>query len=400
MTAAGATVAMIAPEPVRPSLPDVQFSQWRRAAAGLIVLFALAATLFAGFVLYSFTTASATIKIALAATLASAALILFVFFRRRALNPFLAPHWVMSALRNRAQIESLAVAAAAFKPTAILVVDPDSLPAGVAAKTRTGARLVYDAHELHEEEDPSDPSRKPYIARIESAAAKHLDAFVTVNEGIAGLYSERRPEFPKAVVVRNAIATCPPPLDDGRLRKTAGLPEGTRILLYQGGLAPMRGLETLVLAASHLPARWAVVLMGSGRLEPELRRLADPERVRFISPAPYNELLNWTCGAHFGVILYEDTGLNQRYCSPNKIWEYAAARTPFIATDLPQIRAIAGECAFLIPPGTDARELGRLVGRISDLDYERARSACERLNANDAWPIYAERLVATLSRPT
>ncbi|WP_165191012.1 glycosyltransferase [Caulobacter soli] len=302
----------------------------------------------------------------------------------------------------RAQIRAAADAVAAWRPDVIVCSDPETLPAAARAKTLSGARLIYDAHEFHEEEVQGDPARAAWVRRIEAGAAPALDGFVTVNAGIAGLYAERRPDFPRAVLVHNAADQATPPVYDGRLHRAAGLADDVRILLFQGGLAPMRGLEALVEAGAGLPAGWALVLMGSGRLEARLREQADPDRVRFVPPAPFAELPSWTAGAALGALLYEDLSLNQRHCTPNKLWEYPAAGVPMLATDLPEIRRLAQPygVAFLTPSGAAPDVLSARVAALTEDDMALARAGAARFTAAHSWQANAAAFVAEVARLT
>src|SRR5690606_10664221 len=159
-------------------------------------------------------------------------------------------------------------------------------------------------------------------------------------DSIAAWYAEKYPKLAPAVVVMNATEKAPPFDYDGRLHRAAGLPDGARILLYQGGYASKRGLDYLVRSAEHLPADWTLVMMGWGTLEAHRRGVAAEIEVRtlgqrsppvrFVPPAPQTELPLWTAGGTIGVIPYENVGLNHWFCTPNKLWEYPNAGVPVL----------------------------------------------------------------------
>jgi glycosyltransferase involved in cell wall biosynthesis len=64
------------------------------------------------------------------------------------------------------------------------------------------------------------------------------------------------------------------------------------------------------------------------------------ERVHFMETVPQSVLLEYTTSADIGVIPYQNTCLNNYYCTPNKLFEFIAAGLPFIGTDLPEISRI------------------------------------------------------------
>lgn len=275
---------------------------------------------------------------------------------------------------------------AAFRPDLIYVFDPEALPAALALKSRTGAKLLYDAHEFHEEEDLSAPERCAWVKRTEIRAAPEIDIFATVNRSIGELYEAERPDLPQPHVVHNALRPAPPPRYDGRLHRAAHLPEETRILLYHGGLARMRGLDRLATAARLLNEDWAVVMMGTGPLANTLEAAAN-QRLRLLPPCPHDELLIWASGASLGAILYEDEGRSQHYCSPNKLWEYAAAGVPALASDLPEIaRVVSGHrTGFLVPFNATPPDIAAAVNSLNSEQLSTASSAARKFSRLESW---------------
>lgn len=294
----------------------------------------------------------------------------------------------------------LAGEGARFKPDLVYIFDPEALPAALRVRRLTGAGVIYDAHEFHQEEQPGAHARSAWVRRMESRAADRLDAFVTVNASIARLYRSAQPGFPPAIVVHNAVDPPPASAYDGRLHAAAGLGRDARILLYQGQLAPMRGLDTLLSAAPLLAPEWSLVIMGSGPLAGDLRNRADKSRTVFLEPAPHAELLAWTSGASLGALLYEDIGQNQHYCSPNKLWEYAAAGTPALASDLPEIARIVGGhgTGFLVPPGADAPQVAAAVNTLSPDALHKAVQAAKAFSLRETWTSQAEPLIARMEQ--
>ncbi|MBY0421282.1 MAG: glycosyltransferase [Parvularculaceae bacterium] len=290
-------------------------------------------------------------------------------------------------LRARRITQGILRAGGAFRPELIYVFDPEALPAALALKRRSGARLLYDAHEFHEAEDPSAPERGAWVRKTERAASAEIDAFVTVNASIARLYAEAQPTLAKAIVVRNAVEAGRVAPYDGRLHEASGAPRERRLLLYQGGLAKMRGLDRLVAAAPLLGPDWMLVIMGDGPLGPSLKAAADPARVRFMPPVPHIDLPAWTSGASLGAVLYEDIGLNQHFCSPNKLWEYPHAGVPLLASDLPELARVARGlgCGVLVPPDAPPATIAAAVNDLKDADLARARAACAAFSASETW---------------
>jgi glycosyltransferase involved in cell wall biosynthesis len=120
-----------------------------------------------------------------------------------------------------------------------------------------------------------------------------------------------------------------------------GLPEHTRIALYQGYLLPDRGLPMLVHAARFLNDHIAIVIMGQpfGSLADELHTMIETlgveERVKIVPAVPYSELLDWTASADLGLLLLPpDYSLSINKCLPNKFFEYLQAGLPILSSRL------------------------------------------------------------------
>src|SRR5699024_3605786 len=89
---------------------------------------------------------------------------------------------------------------------------------------------------------------------------------------------------------------------DGRLHEKAGLKPDQKILLFQGGYSPHRGIHALLEASPLLDEHWTLVFMGWGKLEEQIREYAEAEtdrpegrpRVAMVPSAPHDEPLAWT----------------------------------------------------------------------------------------------------------
>lgn len=293
-----------------------------------------------------------------------------------------------------AELEKLA-------PDIVHCHDLTSLPTGVRYKRRHRALVVYDSHEIFEEAAALTGVQRRFYRVQQHRFSPGVDRFITINESIGEFLTHRYPRLPKATIVMNAtLSLSELPAYDGRLHAAAGLDRSVRIVLYQGGYSPHRGLPQLVQSAAFLPEGWVLVLMGWGRLEPNLRTIAqsvDPEarRIRFVPGAPHAELVRWTQGAEIGVIPYENVCLNHWFCTPNKLWEYPNAGVPILASPFPELeRIVRGEgIGWLLPEPISPQSLAASVARITPQDLADKRAACRRFIARDNWSVYEERLV-------
>ena len=287
-----------------------------------------------------------------------------------------------------------------FKPDVVHCHDLLTVPVGLAVKKITGAKVVYDSHEVFTKLSCSTPVWEWWFRRVEEKISHKIDGFITVNRSISAYLKNEYPALPEPVLVRNATKIIEGDLSyDGRLHEAAGISPDQKILLYQGGYAPHRGLVQLVKAGGLLPEEWTLVFMGWGKLEDELRQIAaqvDPEggRIKFVPPAPQAELVLWSAGATLGVIPYENVSLNHWYCTPNKLWEYPAAGVPILCSPFPELAAVIdafGVGCLLNDPVTP-EAIAEAVASLTEDDLQKKIESCKQFIQKDNWGVYEQNL--------
>jgi len=221
--------------------------------------------------------------------------------------------------------------------------DLDTLaPMYIAARLR-GRPLVYDSHEYFTgvPEIQHRPGVKAVWKSLEAWLFPRLRWVLTVNESIAGLYEQDYGLRPR--VVRNIADRY---LPERRLsRRELHLPEGAYILINQGsGINVDRGMEEMLAALPHLPEEVVLLLVGKGDVLPALKQRARElnlqERVLFVPPQPYRQMLQYTLLADCGLSLDKDTNMNYRYSLPNKIFDYIKCGLPMVCSGVPEVRQI------------------------------------------------------------
>lgn len=257
-------------------------------------------------------------------------------------------------VRWRISTEEWDRAAAAAAPAADVyhAHDLNALHAAVIARATHGGALVYDSHEIFLESGRH-ATRPDWARRVfrrrEAAWLAEADALVTVNlalaEELGRRYAPRR-----VVVLHNAPARWEPPSPGGpdELRRAAGIAPGAPVLLYHGSMSRHRGLDELVEAIADPALTGAhLVFLGYGAMAGELRAKAEaPDaggRVHLLAAVPPSDLLRWVHNADVAVMPIQDSTLNHRLSTPNKLFEALAAGVPVVISDLPEMRRIALE---------------------------------------------------------
>lgn len=140
-----------------------------------------------------------------------------------------------------------------------------------------------------------------------------------------------------------------------------------KIILYQGGIKHIRMLDRIALAIKIINEDYHLLVVGpeqeSGLIN-ELKNITpDITHIGFI-PSP--EYLAFCRIAHLGYVTYEPNSLNNIYCAPNKIFEYAAFGLPMIANDIPGLRytiGVSGACELV-----DPTEVNSIVNGIKKIE--------------------------------
>lgn len=288
-----------------------------------------------------------------------------------------------------------------YKPSVIHCHDLITVPLGAKLKSSYGIVLVYDSHEIYEEQGSYGLILKVIFYLLQKKYSRHVDRFITINESIGDFLTNRYRKLPKPVIIKNATKKINEKVNyDGRLHRAAEIDPNVKILLYQGGFGPKRGLETLVESAPLLPDEWCLVMMGWGSLEDRLKDMAmrlDPNRkkIRFVERAPHAELVHWTAGASVGIIPYENVNLNHWYCTPNKLWEYPNAGVPLLVSPFPEMKKMVldNKIGWLLDLELSSENIAETIASISDKEIRNASVACFDFIQRDNWSFYEERLV-------
>jgi len=227
----------------------------------------------------------------------------------------------------------------ALKAHIIHAHDLNALPPAYLASKRTDAKLIYDSHELALERNAmqfrSGLERK-FWQHVERSLIKKAGAVITVSPGIARELAKRY-HIDEPVIVMNCPA-CKSVPRQNIIREQLGLSPEDIIILYQGIIAPNRGLEQLVETNRYLPAKYKIVFLGhdSGRrvfLEDKVKELQLQGRVFFLDPVPVEKVIDYAASADLGTCLVNPEIMSHRLTLPNKLFECMTAGTPVITSE-------------------------------------------------------------------
>lgn len=214
---------------------------------------------------------------------------------------------------------------------------------------RTGARIIYDAHDFYRGIEPPERQAafdrrrvRPFFDALEARLVAAADATVTVSDGIAALMEQtfgRRP-----TVLRNCHDERLDQAVEPDLRKSLSLAPGDRLCVVVGNRKPGMAVDTAVDALAMLPASFRLAFVGRGyEADSErLRRHPAASRVHFGRHVAPNQVVPFIRTADIGLVIYEPYSANYRYALPNGFFQVIAAGLPLVRAALPEIEAAIG----------------------------------------------------------
>ncbi len=274
--------------------------------------------------------------------------------------------------------------------------DLNTLWIGHRCKQKTGAKLVYDSHELQTERSRMGKWWKRWATWNETKWLPSADALIVASPPWIEHLRQLHGTIPDiaATVINVPEDTTVVPRD---LRPELGLPQGTPLLLYQGSIQENRGIEPAIDAVELLDGV-VMVIVGYGyyriTLEDLVARRGLGERIRFYGPIPNQDLLHWTASADVGLCNIVNSSVSYFTTLPNKLFEYMMAEVPVLGSDSPGIGKVVSETGVgeVVDP-VDPRSIAAATEKIL-ADPEPYRAACRVARNRYNWTVESKALLS------
>ena len=274
--------------------------------------------------------------------------------------------------------------------------DLNTLYIGTMCKKRTGARLVYDSHELQTERNRMTKWWRRWAAWNERRGLPLADAMIVASPSWIDINRDKYGKVPEAsvsIINTPELQTIDQPRD---LRGELGIRADAPILLYQGSIQENRGIEPAIDAITLLP-KAVLVVVGYGyhrnALEADVRRRGLTDRVKFFGPIPNDELLEWTAAADIGMCNIVNSSLSYYTSLPNKLFEYIIAGVAVIGSDSPEIgRIVKEEGVGEVADPSDPESLAN-AARLILKDLDKYRGATQAAAQKYNWGIEERKLL-------
>lgn len=249
------------------------------------------------------------------------------------------------------------------------------------------------------------------MGRIANHLYRSADCLVTLAEGTGDHLRELGYPADKIQYVPNGVDVANFPTmslsERHKTRRKYNLPSDSRLFVYAGAHGQANGLNVALDAASMLrdEPRIGIVLVGDGVEKQQLRSKAAIEgltNVHFLSPVPKNEIPQLLGAMDVGLLILRDIEVFRYGISPNKLFDYWAARLPAIATTPGEIAGLImdSQGGIVTPPEDPVRlaQAIRFYQANHDNQIRDGLAGREFVSTHFSRNILAERLAVTLHK--
>lgn len=224
-------------------------------------------------------------------------------------------------------------------------------------------KFIYDAHELIIDE--LNTKRDKIFAYLEKISIYKFDAIIAANDERAILMHKYYNLLNKPISIKNISKV---DFNSTEIR----LYTNKINLVYQGYIDYNRGIKFFLDAMLFLDDRFFLTIIGDG---PDLNNIKNfikenslENNIECVGKVSLNELYSLLKNGDIGIITYSYEGLNNIYCSPNKIYEYAQSGLVVLSTSQPSIKNILKEYPIGITVDEDIlRNSSELANSIEDI---------------------------------
>jgi glycosyltransferase involved in cell wall biosynthesis len=226
-----------------------------------------------------------------------------------------------------------------MKPKVVHCHDTLVLPLGAMVKLFTGAKLIYDAHELESDRNGLTKILSILTLFVEKLLWRYIDALIIVSPSIEKWYKSNIGKKYSEIILNSPIVkNSNIAINKSYFRDKFSIPIESKIFLYIGILGRGRGIDLITDAFTKDGLKSHVVFLGYGELTNNLKALAQNcSNIHVHEAVPHEQVVAIAKSADVGLCLIQNVSLSDYYCLPNKLFEYCFAEIPVLASNFPDI---------------------------------------------------------------
>lgn len=280
-------------------------------------------------------------------------------------------------------------------PDAIHCHDTLVLPIGFIVKLLTGAKLVYDAHELESNKNGQTKTLSKATLFIEKLCWRSVDLLVSVSPSILRWYDDNLGKKDNVLVlnspvVEDAESTENETVSNRYFHERFDIPEDNLVFIYLGNLSRGRGIELVLDAFSKPAIKSHVVFMGYGDLADTIEAKSATNNNIHLHPAVKHDMVvKLAQTADVGLCFVEEVSLSDYYCLPNKLFEYAFSGLPVLASSFPDLKDYVDNYGLGLCSDVNPDAMYERIREFEDNPPKKVKTDLEELS----WGAQASRLV-------
>ncbi len=224
---------------------------------------------------------------------------------------------------------------------------------------------------------------------LERFVYRRADKVIVISEALAKYMQEIGVPQGGIVLLPPAVDTrrFNPSLRNGRFRKSLGIGDDDKIILFSGWLYEFSGVDLVLASLKELRKdvpNVRLVVCGDGPLLEKLvqmrRELGVQEHVDLLGRRPFEQMPSIIASADVCINPYLPE-VRSNFAFPSKIAEYMASGRAVVSTDLPGTKSILGNesGAVLVPPQQFVQSLRTILAdsELAKRQGEKCREFCE-----------------------
>ncbi|MDL0138586.1 glycosyltransferase family 4 protein [Halobacterium salinarum] len=230
-----------------------------------------------------------------------------------------------------------------------------------------------------------------YIWTLEWLAITKSDGITVITETMAQAYVE------KFDVPRNKFTLVPFGVDGSLFTPSSEKTNSNRVL-YVGNMGDAHALRPFIAAFQQLPSTYSLELVGDGKRRTELEEFADElgisDRIQFSGFVARTEVAHRLQESALSIVpLQQDFKLD--YARPNKLLESMAVGTPYVASDIREIRRVTEESGGGLVVSNDSDAVANAIRELLEAPDRRERmgqNAVSYIESQHRWSTLGNRV--------
>ena len=225
-----------------------------------------------------------------------------------------------------------------FKPSVIHCHDTLALPIAILFKVfHSKLKVIYDAHELGSNRNGIDNFFSKIVYFFEKITWRFIDHFISVSPSIIKWYEEEYGRKKNTLILNSPEIETKKTENSNSFRKKFLINDDEKLFIYVGEINKGRGITNLLEIFKDLKSR--ILFLGYGPLVNKVKDFENNySNIHYHEAVEPDSLISLIQEADVGLCLVERVSLSDYFCLPNKLFEYAFAGLPVIASDFPDIK--------------------------------------------------------------